>query len=129
MRGNTVQIIHHMFLRILLLDTGVMVGCGNCRDGPLAERLGKLTEADINSANEDNNMLLTEQMALFTKSLSTTCRALGYTPEAAKQARKRGLAMLEHFGMSSVFLTISPSDECSFRVRLYTDPSRWVSLF
>lgn len=129
MRGDTVQIIHHMFSRILSFETGVMVGRGNCGGVPLAERLGKLTEEDINSANEDNNVPLTERMALFTKSLSTTCRALGYTPEAAKLARKRSFAMLEHFGMSSVFLTVSPSDECSFRVRLYTDPSKWVSSF
>ena len=129
MRGDTVQIIHHMFSRILSFETGVMVGRGNCGGVPIAERLGKLTEADINSANEDNNVPLTERMALFTKSLSTTCRSLGYTPEAAKLARKRSFAMLEHFGMSSVFLTVSPSDECSFRVRLYTDPSKWVSSF
>ena len=60
MRGDTVQIIHHMFLHMLLFETGVMVGRGNCGGVPLAERLGKLTEADINSANEDNNMPLTE---------------------------------------------------------------------
>ena len=128
-RGDTVQIIHHMFSRILSFETGVMVGRGNCGGVPVAERLGKLTEADINSANKDNNVPLTERMALFTKSLSTTCRALGYTPEAAKLARKHSFAMLEHVGMSSVFLTVSPSDECSFRVRLYTDPSKWVSSF
>ena len=93
MCNDTVQIIHHMFSRTLSFETGVMVGRGNCGGVPIAERLGKLTEADINSANEDKNVPLTEQMALFTKSLSTTCRALGYTPEAAKLARKRSFAM------------------------------------
>ena len=118
MRDDSVQIMHHMFSRILSFETGVMVGRSNFGGKPLAERLAKLTLEDIESANEDNGKPITEQITLFTKSIGTTCRALGYTPEAAKLARKRSFAMLEHFGMSGVFLKVSPSNECSFRVRL-----------
>jgi hypothetical protein len=32
------------------------------------------------------------------------------------------------FGLNSLFLTTTPDDECSFRVRLYTKPQNWVSV-
>ena len=80
MRGDTVQIMHHMCSQILSFETGVMVGRGKYGGEPLAKRLSKLTPADIESVNENNGKLVTERMALFTKSISTTCRALGYTP-------------------------------------------------
>jgi hypothetical protein len=36
-------------------------------------------------------------------------------------------AMLDRFGLNSLYLTTSPDDECSFRVRLYSKPQNWVS--
>ena len=33
---------------------------------------------------------------------------------------------MDHFGMNSLFLTITPDDECSFRVRLYAEPDKEV---
>ena len=80
----------------------------------MAEQLAELTKEDIESASEDSDKPVTDRMALFTKTIATSCRALGHTPEAAKLARKRSFAMLEHLGMSSLFLTVLPSDECSF---------------
>jgi hypothetical protein len=35
--------------------------------------------------------------------------------------------MLDHYGLNSLFLTTTPDDECSFRVRLYAKPEDWVS--
>ncbi len=32
------------------------------------------------------------------------------------------------FGLNSLFITTTPDDECSFRVRLYTKPQNWVSV-
>ena len=37
MRGDTVQIMHHMFLRILLFETGAVVGRSNFGGKPLTE--------------------------------------------------------------------------------------------
>ena len=33
---------------------------------------------------------------------------------------------MDHFGLNSLFWTITPDDECSFRVRLYADPDNKV---
>jgi hypothetical protein len=37
------------------------------------------------------------------------------------------LQMLDHYGLNSLFLTTTPDDDCSFRVRLYAKPEDWVS--
>ncbi len=52
---------------------------------------------------------------------------MGHTDEAAKYARHCCFAMLNYLGLNSLFLTTTPDDECSFRVRLYAKPEHWVS--
>jgi len=37
------------------------------------------------------------------------------------------LQMLDFFGLNSVFMSTTPDNECSFRVRLYCKPHYWVS--
>jgi len=59
--------------------------------------------------------------------VSTSCKSLGHSPESAKFARRCCFALVDYFGLNSLFLTISPCDECSFRVRLYAHPNQWVS--
>ncbi len=52
---------------------------------------------------------------------------MGHTNKAAKYARHCCFAMLNHYGLNSLFLTTTPDDECSLRVRLYAKPEDWVS--
>ena len=89
--GNTVEIMYHILSRILSFETGVMAGGHNFCGLLLAERLEGLTQEDTESTCKDSNKPLTEQITLFTNSISTPCQALGYTPEAAKLARKEVL--------------------------------------
>jgi hypothetical protein len=51
---------------------------------------------------------------------------MGHTEQAAKDARRRCFAMLDFFGLNSLFMSTTPDDECSFRVRLYCKPQYWV---
>jgi hypothetical protein len=37
--------------------------------------------------------------------------------------------MLDYYGLSSLVLTTTPDDECSFRVRLHAKACDWVSVF
>jgi hypothetical protein len=59
------------------------------------------------------------------KAISTSCRAMGHTEEAAKYARWCCFAILDHYRLNSLFLSTIPDDECSFRVRLYCNPPDW----
>jgi len=52
---------------------------------------------------------------------------MGRTEAAAKFARRCMFAMVDHFGLNSLFLSTTPDDEYSFRVRLYSKPQNWVS--
>ena len=54
--------------------------------------------------------------------------SLGHTTKASQDVRKFQLAMIDHFGLNSLFLTIIPDDECSFQVRLYADPNDKVQI-
>ena len=73
MRGDTVQILAHMYSRILSFKTGVMIGRSNSGGKPLAERHAELTKENIESASEDDCNLVTDHMALFTKNIETSC--------------------------------------------------------
>ena len=64
----------------------------------------------------------------FIRAISTTCKAMGLTEQAAKDARRQCFAMLDFFGLISLFMSTTPEDECSFRVRLYSKSYYWVSL-
>jgi len=74
----------------------------------------------IDMVNNTNN--LDETTKSFLKGVATTCRSMGHTEEAAKFARQCMLAMLDYFGLSSLFLSTTPDDECSFRVCLHSKP-------
>ena len=51
--------------------------------------------------------------------VTATCRSLPYCDEAAKEAKAKLFSMWYSFGLPSVFFTISPGDECSFRIELF----------
>ena len=55
----------------------------------------------------------------FLKAVETSCRPIGHSNEAADYARKKYMSMWNYFGAPSLFLTISPCNEVSFRMKLY----------
>ncbi len=55
-------------------------------------------------------------------SINTSCAPLGFTNEAAAEARGKMFALWTTFGPPSIFITFSPCDECSFRMQLFTLP-------
>ena len=65
----------------------------------------------------------------FLRAVQTSCRAMGDTAEAAEYARKKCFALQDFFGMHSLFVSISPDSECSFRVSLFANCGNEVSSF
>jgi len=90
--------------------------------------LSTLSTEDFEQINDHNDNNLNATTKSFLKAISTTCKAMGHTEQAAKHARRRCFAMLDFFGLNSLFMSTTPDDECSFRVRLYCKPQYWVSL-
>jgi hypothetical protein len=95
--------------------------CRSTVDGtPLGKKLSTLLMSELKKINNDKTDHLNSNTNSLLKAISTSCRAIGHTKEAAKYARRCCFAMLDHYGLNSLFLSTTPDDERSFRVRLYT---------
>jgi hypothetical protein len=57
--------------------------------------------------------------ATLLHTVKTSCKNVPYADEATLEARTKLFGLWTHFGPPSIFFTISPADECSFRVGLY----------
>ena len=127
MEGPTILVMNHIYNRQMSYKTGVMT-CRSTIDGvPLGEKLSTLSTEDFEQINDSNNDNLNATTKSFLRAISTTCKAMGHTEQAAKDARRRCFAMLDFFGLNSLFMSTTPDDECSFRVRLFCKPQYWVS--
>jgi YHS domain-containing protein len=129
MRSEVVLVLEHMFARHISYKTGIVKLRSNIGGQKVGDILGNCTVEDFKKIleNEEDNSL-SEPVKQLMNSISTTCQALGHTEDAAKFARRCHYATMDHFGLNSLFLTISPCDECSFRVRLFADPNKDVSV-
>ena len=149
MRPEFVLIAYQMISRIVSYRSGITKLRPLVKDGKsLAEEISKLSERDIRKAlkevekeseearlqgpspppTAENGGSTASTARKFLKAVDTTCRKLGHTPEAAKAARVNSYAFQTYFGLHAIFLSISPDDECDFRVRLYACPGIEVSL-
>ena len=128
MEGPTILVMNHIYDRQISYKTGVMT-CRSSIDGiPLGEKLSTLSTEDFEQIKDDNTNNLNATTKCFLKAILTLCKAMGHTEQAAKDARWRCFGMLDYFGLNSLFLSTTPDDECSFRVRLYCKPEYWVRL-
>jgi hypothetical protein len=95
----------------------------------VGETLSTLTIEELEQIKDNKTDHLNRKTKDFLKAITTTSNASGHSDAAAKFARRNALAMLDHHGLNSLFLTTTPCDECSFRVRLYSKPQQWVSSY
>ena len=128
MRGNFILVVNHIYNRILSFKSGIIKAKSNFRGSTLAEKVSTLTVADIEQAVAKKKLNQTDpsNAGMFLKAISTSCRNMGHTEEAAKYNRRNFYALDDHFGLSSVFLSVTPDDECSFRVRLFAKAGEQV---
>ena len=95
-----------------------------------ADVVSNLSKEDILKAAQrcDNGVAYSpnNMASRFLNSISTSCRPVGHSNEAAKYARRQFFSLWVRFGAPSLFYTITPDDECSFRVRLYANGGKQV---
>jgi hypothetical protein len=120
--GPTILVMNHIYNRQMLYKTGVMTCRSSINGIPLGEKLSTLSTEDFEKIKDNNTDNLDAPTKCFLKAISTSCKAMGHTEQAAKDARQRCFAMLDYFGLNIVFLSTTPDDKCSFRVRLYCKP-------
>ena len=127
MEGPTILVMNHIFNRHMSYQTGVMTCRSNVDGHSLGEKMSTLSISDLEKINDNNTDRLDATTKGFVKAIKTTCRAMGHSEEAAQDARRCMFAMLDYYGLNSLFLSTTPDNECSFRVRLYSKPQVWVS--
>jgi len=127
MEDPSVLVLNHIYNRKMSYKSGVMI-CRSTDDGTLlGEKLSTLSMNDLEQINNNKTDHLNEKEKGLLKDISTSCRAMDHTKEAAKYARQNYCAMLDYNGLNRLFLSTTPYDECSFRVRLYGKPQNWDS--
>jgi hypothetical protein len=84
MEGQTILVMNHIYNRQMSYKTGVMT-CRSSMDGiPLGEKLSTLSTEDFEKIKDNNNDNLNATTKYFLKAISTSCRAMGHTEQAAK---------------------------------------------
>jgi hypothetical protein len=85
--GQTILLMNHIYNRQMSYKTKVMT-CRLSIDGiPLGEKLSTLSTEDFEQIKDNNNDNLNATTKYFFKAISTSCRAMGHTEQAAKDAR------------------------------------------
>ncbi len=126
LEGPTILVMNHIYNRQMSYKSGVMTCRSSVNGIPLGEKLLMLSTEDFKQIYGDNTDTLDATTHGFLKAISTSCKAMGHTEEAAKYSRQHCFAMWDYFGLNSLFLSITSDNECSFRVRLYCRPQYWV---
>ena len=87
----------------------------------LAELFSQITVEELQAAADEKNPKQTPLVKKLMKSMSTSCKAMGHTPEAAAYARRCCFAIQDRFGLNSIFLTVTPDDEKNFRNKTFDE--------
>lgn len=135
MRPDFILVCYQMLCRHTSYKTGIIKCKTQHKGKSLAEKISQITVDDIKTAasqlslqqnTNDPNIVLNTTASSFLKSVTSSCKALGHTLEAAKEARRKVYAMTEYFGTHSIFFTVTPDDECTFTVRMYANMGKKI---
>ena len=128
--GQTVLIIHHIFQRRKSFLTGITKCNVSSNGSTIADQLAEMTVNELDEAitqmknisktvSEPSTINSSPNVTQFLRCIRTSCTPIGYTNEAAGDARNKMFALWMTFGPPSLLFTFSPCDECSFNMQLY----------
>jgi hypothetical protein len=87
MEGPIILVMNHVSNRQTSHKSGVMI-CRSTVDGtPLGEKLSTLLMTELENINDNKPDHLNSNTRGLLKAISTSCRAMGHTEEAANYAR------------------------------------------
>jgi len=119
-----------MYVREQTFRTGFIKCKTSLRGSNLAKAFSKLEPEDIARAarRRDNEMSATGVSGNFLRAVTTSCRPVAYSSEAAAHARRQLMAYCDFFGLPSLFVSMSPDDAMAFRIKLYARSKEEQSL-
>lgn len=103
--------------------TKCIINCkSSFKSSTLADKLAEITLGEVETAARhilNGEKIRNETLKKLFSSIRGQSSSLGHSNKAASFARQRLFALWHYFGAPAVFFTVTPCDECSFRVRLY----------
>ena len=134
MRADFILVCYQMLCRSASFTTGLIKCRSNYQGTCVGEKLSKLSIEDMKLAStrltslqgSNQPISATSEAESFLTSVTSSCKSIGHTAEAAKEARKKCYALGDRFGPHSIFFTVTPDDECSFNVRMYANNGKHI---
>jgi len=124
-RSDIILVICHIYFRRKSFQSAYLkcMSKSSQNGHTTGEYLSNITESEIielskKKKNEINGQIGATSTRLI-HSVTAACKSIPYSDEAAKEARTKLFSMWYNFGPPAVFFTISPGDECNFRIKLY----------
>jgi hypothetical protein len=126
MEGPTFLVMNHIYNRQMSYKTGVMT-CRSSIDGiPLGEKLTTLSTEHFEQIKDNNTDNLDATQNVSKKQYQRHAKLWATLNKQQKMLDNAVLQMLDYFGLNSLFLSTTPDNKCSFRLRLYCKPQYWV---
>ena len=129
-RPDFVLALSSMLMRSQAFTSGVIKCRTKERGENLAEKFARLTAEDVSlaAARADCGLNAGGTAGRFLSAVSTSCKPLGHSNEAAAFARRQYMAFCDLFGMPSLFVTVTPDDSMSFRIKVFANSGKSVTL-
>ena len=131
-KGPFIWMCLHLSNRQLPYKSGSKVCKLKTNDGKMNidKQVFLLTPEQLKSAAmcRTQNLQSNSPMDAILQKIVTSCKPIGHSNAAAKQARRNFFAMSYHFGLGSFFFTILLCNLCSFCVWLFAQPGCAVAL-
>jgi hypothetical protein len=98
MRGDVILVMNHIYGRQVSHQSSVMTSRSNVRGKNLGERFSKIPVEDLQAAADKNDPQTSTMVKILMKSIFTSYKALGHTPESAQFARRCCFSMQDFLG-------------------------------
>ena len=127
-------ILYNYLMKDWLVRTAVIRTRGTANAEAIAEGMEEQDFLDIMRQKEENIPITSEIGRRFVKAIDAVAGAAPHSNQAAYKARKKGETLQHHFGMPSIFFTLTPDDEYQIILDVYSfsdfdkDPSNWMDV-
>ena len=123
MRADFLLVVCSLYQSMRCFTNAVISCRSSWNRSTVGDEVSKLSLEQLKQATRRvlDGIQPSDTMQRLFSSVSASCRSVGQSNEAAKIARKKYFSLWHRFGSPSIFFTVSPCDECSFRVRLYSN--------
>lgn len=130
-RGDFLRVVLHMNNQIKSFQSGLITCRSTQVHGqPFTEVISTLTK-DQSKASADKLLKIVPDSSVageFLQKTETSCKTIGYTAVAVRVNRQLMYSLFDRYRIPSIFFTVSPNEECSFRVRLWANSGQQFHL-